>query len=374
MPQPRSSLVSLSDTPWYHVVSRCVRRAYLCGEDAHSGRSFEHRRGWIAERLEQLAGVFAVDIAAYAVMSNHFHVVLRIDADRVQGWDADEVLRRWTRVFAGPLLVQRYLADPESLGAAETAAVLEWVETYRGRLSDLSWYMRVLNESIARLANAEDGVTGRFWEGRFKSQALLDEAAVLTAMAYVDLNPIRAKLAETPDSSDYTAIAERLAELQGRASPAPPTAGFRGGVSRAEGANGTVNLLEPTDEENERPRLQKEPRMAALPRAPLMPFDATGRLATAVPFAFEDYLQLVDGTGRVIREDKHGFIPGGAPPILERLNIDPEQFIRSAGRTLRRFGSAIGTPEHMTECCVSRNVAYLRGIRAACALFKRQAA
>jgi hypothetical protein len=111
MPQPRSSLVSLSDTPWYHVVSRCVRRAYLCGEDAHSGRSFEHRRGWIAERLQQLAGVFAVDVAAYAVMSNHFHVVVRIDAERVRGWDADEVLRRWTRVFAGPLLVQRYLAD-----------------------------------------------------------------------------------------------------------------------------------------------------------------------------------------------------------------------------------------------------------------------
>jgi hypothetical protein len=140
MPQPRSSLVSLSDTPWYHVVSRCVRRAYLCGEDAHSGRSFEHRRGWIAERLQQLAGVFAVDVAAYAVMSNHFHVVVRIDVERVRVWDAEEVLRRWTMVFAGPLLVQRYLADPDSLGEAETAAVLDWVETYRNRLADLSWY------------------------------------------------------------------------------------------------------------------------------------------------------------------------------------------------------------------------------------------
>ena len=374
MPQPRSSLVSLSDTPWYHVVSRCVRRAYLCGEDAHSGRSFEHRRGWIVERLEQLAGVFAVDIAAYAVMSNHFHVVLRIDVERVRGWDVEEVLRRWTKVFSGPLLVQRYLADPDSLGTAETSAVLAWVETYRSRLADLSWYMRVLNESIARMANAEDGVTGRFWEGRFRSQALLDDAAVLTAMAYVDLNPIRAKLAETPETSEYTAIAERLAELQGRVPEAHSTGGFSlRSADRASVAEATVNPSNSPEEGNERPRLQKEPRLSALQRAPLMPFDANGRLATAIPFAFEDYLELVDGTGRVIREDKHGFIPGETPTILDRLNIDPEQFIRTAGRTLHRFGCAIGTPERLTERCVSRNVAYLRGIRAARALFDRRA-
>ena len=331
MPQPRSSLVSLTDTPWYHVVSRCVRRAYLCGEDAHSGRSFEHRRGWIVERLEQLAGVFAVDIAAYAVMSNHFHLVVRIDAERVQGWDAEEVLRRWTQVFAGPLLVQRYLANREALGEAETAAVLKWVETYRSRLADLSWFMRVLNESIARLAR-------------------------------------------TPESSDYTAIAERLAELQGRASRA--SAAVASGIRNAErvgGADEAVNPLDPPEESTERLHLQKEQRLAALPRAPLMPFDATGSLVTAVPFAFEDYLELVDGTGRVIREDKRGFIPGETPAILERLNIDPKQFIRTAGRTLRRFGTAIGTPEHLTERCVSRNVAYLRGIGAARVLFGQAA-
>jgi len=324
------------------------------------------------ERLEQLAGVFAVDVAAYAVMSNHFHIVVRIDADRVQDWDAEEVLRRWTQVFAGPLLVQRYLADPDSLGTAETAAVLDWVETYRSRLMDLSWYMRVLNESIARMANAEDGMTGRFWEGRFKSQALLDDAAVLTAMAYVDLNPIRAKLAETPKTSNYTAIAERLAELQGRV-PRPHVAGSDDlrGADRTGEADETENPPESPDQGNQCPSLQKQPRLAALPCAPLMPFDATGRLATAIPFAFEDYLELVDGSGRVIREDKRGFIPGATPAILERLSIDPEQFIRTAGRTLHRFGSAIGTPEHLTERCVSRNVAYLRGIRAARVLFDR---
>ena len=103
------------------------------------------------------------------------------------------VLHRWTQLFSGPLFVQRYL-DPEQrpwMVEAEVERVQQWAAQYRERLADLSWYMRVLNEGIARLANREDGVKGRFWEGRFKTQALLDEQAVLSAMAYVDLNPIR---------------------------------------------------------------------------------------------------------------------------------------------------------------------------------------
>ncbi len=231
--------------------------------------------------------------------------------------------------------VQRYRAHPEGLCAAELARVDLWVTTYRERLMDLSWFMRVLHEPIARQANAEDGVTGRFWEGRFKSQALLDEQAILTAMAFVDLNPIRAKMADTPETSDYTSVAERIA-----------------------------GLGEKPEEAETRPE----------DRALLMPFDVTERLATAIPFAFDGYLELVDATGRVLREDKRGFIPGGTPRILERLQIDPEQFIATAGRMLRQFGSAIGTPAHITSLCVARQTRYLRGMRAARALFERQAA
>jgi hypothetical protein len=123
MTQPFATLVSLGATPWYHLVSRCVRRAYLCGFDHHSGRDFEHRRGWIVERLQQLAAVFAIDVAAYAVMSNHFHLVVRLDAERALRWGRDEVLRRWTQVFTEAELVQRYRARPEGLCAAEFARV-----------------------------------------------------------------------------------------------------------------------------------------------------------------------------------------------------------------------------------------------------------
>jgi REP element-mobilizing transposase RayT len=370
MTRPRSTLVSLSDTPWYHVVNRCVRRAFLCGKDDHSGVSYDHRRGWIVDRVKQLAGVFAIDVAAYAVMSNHYHLVLRIDDDRAKGWSKEEVLRRWTQLFDGPKLVQTRLSDQaETLDDASLARVDEWAETYRARLMDISWFMRVLNETIARQANAEDKVTGRFWEGRFKSQALLDEQAILTAMAYVDLNPIRAKIAETPEASVHTSVAERMAELKPtgkaparRASPqnAAKTPDDRGNPTVA----GATSIL----------TLRRETHLATLPLQPLMPFDATNRLRAAIPFAFEDYLDLVETTGRSLHPNKRGLIHERVPRLLQRLAIDPERFIECATGMMKQFGCAIGAPAHLTELCAARQVKYLRGIQAARKAFEQKAA
>jgi hypothetical protein len=156
-------------------------------------------------------------------MSNHYHLVIRIDSERVRQWSDEDVLQRWTRIFAGPLFVQRYLDDEErdNLSDSQLNQVYDWAELYRQRLCDLSWYMRVLNETIARKANAEDDCTGRFWEGRFKSQALLDEQAVLMAMSYVDLNPVRAGIADTPEDSAHTSIAKRL-ERRNNSAPGRP--------------------------------------------------------------------------------------------------------------------------------------------------------
>lgn len=110
MPLPRKQLVSLEATPFYHVVSRCVRRQFLCGPDALIGRDFSHRRQWILDRVRELAGVFAVDVCAYAIMSNHFHLVLRVDRERALGWDAREIARRWLKLFTGPPLVRSFVA------------------------------------------------------------------------------------------------------------------------------------------------------------------------------------------------------------------------------------------------------------------------
>ncbi len=181
----------------------------MCGEDRHTGQNFEHRRGWVADKLKSLSSLFAIDIAAYAVMNNHYHLVLHVDKETAEAWTNKEVAKRWNALFSLPVIVSRFL-NRESLSSPELTVVDEIIETWRYRLYDISWYMRIFNEHIAREANKEDKVTGRFWEGRFKSQALLDEQALITCMAYVDLNPVRAGIAKTPEESEFTSIKDRL--------------------------------------------------------------------------------------------------------------------------------------------------------------------
>ena len=126
MPQPRKSQISLIDTPYYHCVSRCVRRSFLCGEDKFTGQSYEHRRGWVEERLLFLSSVFAIDICAYAVMSNHTHVVVCVVKDMADSWSMKEVIRRWHQLYQGTLLSQKYQRE-DTLSKSEFMSLEETV-------------------------------------------------------------------------------------------------------------------------------------------------------------------------------------------------------------------------------------------------------
>ncbi|WP_439136300.1 transposase, partial [Pseudomaricurvus sp.] len=287
MTQPRKQLVSPSDTPFYHCVSRCVRRAFLCGTDSVTGQDYEHRRPWIENRIRLLSSLFAIDICAYAVMSNHYHLIVKINSS--DDWSDQDVVDRWLTLFKGPILVQRF-RNGEALAQVERDTVSQILEVWRKRLQDLSWFMKCLNEPIARMANAEDNCTGHFWESRFKSQALLTEEALLSCMAYVDLNPIRAGMARTPESSEHTSIKERIQP--------------------------TINLADAIKGQDLSSELH-------VPIKPLLSFEDSVKpdLQTGIAYSLSDYLQLVDWTGRAIRDDKTGSISTHLPPILSRLNI-----------------------------------------------------
>ncbi|MGS0680680.1 transposase [Shewanella sp. 125m-7] len=305
MPRARRTQISVEDTPFYHAVSRCVRKAWLTGVDSATGRSYEHRREWVESQLLKLGEVFAIDIAAYAVMSNHLHLVLRIDIELANSWSDREVVEQWHQLFNGTEQTQRF-AKGELVEERNLAPLRHSIAQYRSRLSDISWFMRCLNEPIARMANKEDKCTGRFWEGRFKSQALLDEAAVLACMAYVDLNPVRAKMAQTPEQSDYTSIQARIkAALKG-----------------------------------EQPQ-------------PLLSFVGNEKLnqPKGINFALKDYLQLVDETGRVIRDDKRGSISSSSAKILTRLNISSENWIKLATEFGKIFHGPVGNTQELTTFC-----------------------
>lgn len=326
MTRARREVVSLDDTPYYHCISRCVRRAFLCGVDRVSGQDYSHRKGWVKDRLGFLCSVFSIRICAYAVMSNHYHVVLCVDRERVEGWSDEEVTRRWGRLFVVPERVARYRRG-ECKNEALREEVERWTGTARERLYDVSWYMRCLNEWLARKANEEDGCKGRFWEGRFKSQALLDEGALLTCMAYVDLNPIRAGMARTPEQSDDTSIQQRI--RQQRACP------------RRRAEAGPIGLV------------------SCNPKA-----------VHGVPFLLRDYLELVDWSGRAIREGKKGHIPSRLPPILSRLRVEPACWLSHMARCGPRFYHAIGRPDRLRDMAATVGRAWLCGLAASAQMFR----
>ncbi len=295
MTTARAAQIDYQSTPYYHLMSRCVRRSYLCGIDTESGKDYSHRKQWLIDRMKQLANIFSIHICAYAVMSNHYHLVLFVNTQMAINWSDDEILARWTNLF-GPSTAKQMATLPPEL-------VQNRLDELRNRLSSISWYMRCLNEVIAKRSNQEDEVDGRFWQGRFKSQALLDEGAVLSAMAYVDLNPIRAKQADTPEHSEFTSIFERIQSAKSELS----------------------NLDQVKQPDN------------------LMPFiSSISHDLPSIEFTFKDYLDLVDTTGRIFREDKPGRILENIEPILTRLNLTPKGWLNIVTNLETNFCYVLG--------------------------------
>jgi len=312
MTYARKILIPKGSPGTFHCVSRCVRRAFLCGDDRLTGRSFEHRRQWVEDRIHELAGIFGVAIWGYAVMSNHLHVVVQILPEEVAIWSKEEVVKRWMRLYP------RQDQNPE-MRAEVLAGNVERIEVLRERLSNLSWFMRCLVEPIARAANKEDICKGRFWEGRFKAQCLLDENAVLAAMAYVDLNPVRAKICDTLEASVHTNARQRLTAIE------------------------------------------QESAAADLPLAPI----AGIRGSCVLRMTQAEYLSLVDYTGRQIRADKRVAIEGPAPAALARLGYRPESWTRQVLAVKSDFSRAMGAVECLVEKAAEMGQCWLRGIATA---------
>ena len=324
MTYPRRLIAPPDEPGYFHVVTRCVRRAYLCGTDEFSGRNFDHRRQWIEDRIYLLADAFAVSVFSFAVMSNHTHIVLHVDPDATLEWSDEQVARRWLAAFPGPL---RDAATPEQKERAVLSliSVPERLEEVRKRLGSLSWFMRALNEPIARMANKEDGCTGRFWEGRFKCQALLEDQAVLSAMTYVDLNPVRAAMVDTLIESVHTSVQSRLLE-------------------REKDRHPTKNLLEG-------------------PLKPVAGLDSDALLNMTEA----SYIELVQWTGEQARPDKRGKLKPASqisnpPEALWSVAKHPKQWLRQVQGTESQYYRAIGSAEALMLKAAELGQRWMKGV------------
>ncbi len=210
MATARKYLINDAEGGCFHLISRCVRRAFLCGDGAGAGK----RRGHIAQMVQRASQCFAVEVLSFAVMDNHMHIVAKGQPARAMQWDDRTVAERWAALWPKRNPETRELEPWSEERIAMLAANSLHCVTLRKRLMSLSWFMRLIKEPIAKRANREDTCTGHFWEGRFKSVKLLDAAALVSCMAYVDLNPIRAKMADRPEDSDYTSIRARIQARQ----------------------------------------------------------------------------------------------------------------------------------------------------------------
>ena len=326
---PRKDILAAEEVGLFHCTQRCVRRAWLCGEDPYSGKNYDHRKVLIRERLEELASIMAIDVCSYSVMVNHIHVILRNRPDIVKTWSDEEVARRWWRLFPKRRNKDRSPAEPDQHELGMLLADKKALQERRERLSSISWFMRCLAEVIARKANVEDQTTGRFWQGRFKCQPLLDDAAILACSAYVDLNAVRASVCQTPEESEFTSACDRIHSRLARQGKKPKKR-YRFAITPRD------NWLAPLELKGE-----AGPDVCA-----------TGKRASNKGFLtmkLEDYLNLLDWTGRQVAQGKRGKIPAEFAPLLERVGLSGDLWVDMVVDFKKWFRSVAGMPSTLRQ-------------------------
>ncbi len=334
----RAELFAADEIAIVHVMGRVVRRCFLLGDDPITGKNFDHRKLWIEQRLERLAAAMGVDLLAFSILSNHFHLVLRSRPDVVETWDDSEVARRWLLLCPIRRDGQGLPLEPSEPELNSIRNDAERVAKIRLRLSDISWWMRLLCQHIAMRANREDEENGKFFQSRFQAVRLLDETAVLACAAYVDLNPIRAALAETLETSDHTSVQRRLHTMQA--------------ANRRLASAVPDRMLSPIKIDELRDALGAHPS-----RSPHRCSDKGFLSMSDIA-----YFQLLDWTARQVAQGKSGVTPAHIPPLLKRLRLAPEAWCGLVENFGNLFHNVAGQPRVVdtTRSLIRRRRFHLR--------------
>ena len=302
----------------FHCWNRCVRRAFLCGQDPLSRKDLSHRRDWIVNREQQLAALFAIEVTFHTEMSNHLHLVLRTRPDIAKRWSAEEVARRWLTITRLAKCLSDDLPQPTPEQVQELVQNKKRIQKLRRRLSKISWFMGILCENIARRANAEDDCTGRFFESRFKCRECVDDAGKLLCGLYVDLNPLKAGEATSPETARYSSAYQRILARQ-QAPDAP---------DRADGWLAELSLRDGPEEDLTKVYSSR-----------------TGRRASdlgVLSISWDNYYQLLAWTWQEMRSGHRSTVPQDLQAVLDQLQVQADTWVDSIRDYEETFGHAVG--------------------------------
>jgi hypothetical protein len=316
-----------------HVMNRVVRRCFLLGNDPVTGNNYDHRKIWMEEQLQRLAACFGIDLLCFAILSNHFHLILRSRPDVVATWDDTEVARRWLMLCPVRKNDEGFAEEPNEAELNMVRNDPQKLETVRLRLSDIAWWMRLLCQNIAVRANHEDREMGKFWQSRYRAVRLLDDPAILACAAYVDLNPIRAAMAETLEKSDFTSVQRRIQTIQ---------------QEMGSTTHQPIEVTATTSEQVVGDRFLS-PLTIDERHDPIGPDSSSDGFRCSdkgfLPLSVADYVVLLDWTARRLADGKPGSTPHDAPPIFARLSIDPHVWCKLVGGFGRLFWNVAGQPQ-----------------------------
>jgi len=324
----RRDIVDNETAGFYHCTNRCVRRTFLCGIDELTGKDYSHRKDWLEQRMLSLCDIFSVEIYAYAVLDNHYHIVLYLDPMLPLTWSDEDIAERWLNAYPGRLEEPQF-AQQRELKKQAIMGDKSKLKSYRKRLGSLSWFMGRLNEPLAKRSNQEDFCTGSFWQGRYSAQALLDEGAIFSCMAYVDLNPVRARMTDKLETSLNTSIKRRLATLETLESDARPS-----------------HLKENITSIN-RPRHSKKLSMTV-----------------------NEYINLVEWTGQSIVYPNKAALPPTISTSLHRLNLQQTHWLKQIEHFEKHYCHVVGPVEQIRNKAKQIKRRCLKGISAARLLYQ----
>lgn len=348
----RKEIVRKGQAGIFHCWQRCVRRAWLLGTDPLTGKDHNHRRDWFIHRLKLLVQCFFIDVGFHAILSNHFHLVLRANPRLAKRCGDQEIARRWLRVYPGTRVLDGDWIEPPPEQVEALAKDKKRINKLRRRLSNISWLMGALSEYIARKANREDDTTGRFFSGRFECRECTDDASLLICGMYVDLNQLRAGEAISIESSTRCSIWWRLQA---------ETDNERLGGDRASGDQSIDDWLAPLT--------LRDTDLGDVPSTTVYRASDKGLL----PVSLRNYAQMLNYARQQKGSTEKESIPAELASVLERVGLKEQDLAETVDNFPKLFRRIAGTATQMIDRAKQVGRKWFHGIRTARKIFTEPA-